>query len=239
MKTLIGYCRVSTREQGNSKIGLQVQQKAIREFAQVNGYELLEVFEEVASGGLGIEHRHELRKALAQARKHKATVIVNKLDRLSRQVAFIAAMMQEGVPFVVAELGDDVDNFMLHIYAAVAEKERQVIRNRVSTALQVVKENIKRDGYHISKRGNKVTQLGNLATLDLSGSKGRDQVKQLADDFALRLKPTIERMRDKKMTLQAIAKELNDTGVPTARGGTWTATSVSNLIRRWGIIPKE
>lgn len=233
MKKLVGYARVSRKEQGDSKLGLQAQQHSIKEFAQANGYELLEVIEEVANSALGLDQREGLSKALALARKHKATVIVSKLDRLSRQVAFISNLMTNNVPFIVAELGADVDPFMLHIYAAVAEKERQIIRGRIKAALASINRNIQASGSHVSKAGNVITALGNPDNLKDHAHKGRAAVKAYADEFAHKHKPSIERMRQQGMTLQAIARELNNQGVPTARGGTWTATSVCNLIKRW------
>jgi len=233
MNKLIGYVRVSTKEQGDSHVGLQAQRNDIEEFAKANGYELLEVVEEVASGSLGLEHRLELKRALALARKHKCKLAVSRLDRLSRQVAFVSALMQEQVPFVVCELGDAVDPFMLHIYAAVAEQARKVIRERVKGALSVVKQNIATNGYHVSKRGNKITTLGKVENLERSGDLGRAATKALADEFAQKHKPAIERMKAQGMTLQAIAREFNNQGIPTARGGNWTATSICNMIKRW------
>jgi DNA invertase Pin-like site-specific DNA recombinase len=219
MKQVIGYIRVSTREQGDSKLGLQAQQTALEEFAKSKGYEILSVVEEIASGADGLEYRQMLRYALAQAKKNKCAVLVAKLDRLSRDVAFVSHLMTQRVPFIVAELGDDVDPFVLHIYAAFAESERRKISSRTKAALAALKAQGK--------------QLGKPENLIAHAHKGRQAVARQADDFAAKLRPTIERMRRDSMTYQAIARELNAQGTPTARGGTWTAKTVCNLVARW------
>jgi len=233
MKQAIGYVRVSTKEQGDSKLGLEAQRKAIEEFATTHGYELLTTHEEVASGGSGLDERKVLRQALSQAKKLKCFILISKLDRLSREVSLVSSLMTQRVPFVCCDLGDSVDPFVLHIYAAFAESERKRNSDRTKAALKAIRHNIEANGYHISKAGNKIDKLGNHNNLHLGSAKGRAAVKAYANEFAHKHKPSIERMRAQGMTLQAIARELNDQGVPTQRNGTWTATSVSNLIKRW------
>lgn len=219
MRQVIGYIRVSTKEQGDSRNGLEAQTSDIERFCESSGYTLLELHEEVASGALDLDSRSVLRRVIAKARNLKCPVMVSKLDRLSRDVAFISSLMTQRVPFVVCDLGDDVDPFVLHLYAALAEKERKMISVRTKAALAKLKE-----------RGVK---LGNPRNLSKAGDKGRKAVIAQADDFAAKLRPTIERMKRDKMSLQAIARELNEQGTPTARGGLWTAKSVSNLVSRW------
>lgn len=219
MKQVIGYVRVSTKEQGDSRLGLQAQTAAIEEYAHKAGYTLLSIIEEVVSGAAGLDDRKMLRYALAQAKKHKCAVLVAKLDRLSRDAAFIAGLMSQRVPFIVSELGDDVDPFILHIYAALAEKERQLISSRTKAALG----RLKAQG----------VKLGNPSNLRHAGDKGRLSVVAQADSFAAKLRPTVERMQRDGMSLQAIARELNDQGTPTARGGSWTAKTICNLVARW------
>jgi DNA invertase Pin-like site-specific DNA recombinase len=229
----IGYTRVSTKEQGSSKLGLDAQARAIEEFCTQQEIELLKTTQEVVSGGASLDDRLMLRYAIAQAKKNKCAILVSRLDRLSRDVAFIAGLMSQGVPFIVAELGLDVDPFVLHIYAAVAEKERRAISQRTKGALGSIKAKLARGEQHISKAGNVVTSLGNPDNIKHAGDKGRQAVIAQADEFAAKLRPTIERMRRDKMSMQAIAKELNESGTPTARGGNWTAKTVCNLIARW------
>lgn len=218
MKKAIAYLRVSTKEQGDSRLGLEAQRHTIQTYAALNGYELVEIVEEVASGKYDLTLRPVLRKALADGKRMKCSVLVSKLDRLSREVAFISALMAQGVRFVVTELGDNVDPLTLHIHAAVAEAERRKISQRTKEALQ--------------RKKQQGVKLGNPQNLALAGSTGRDAVIRQADDFAQRMRPTIERMRASKMTLQAIARELNGNGTPTARGGLWTAKTVCNLLSR-------
>src|SRR6516225_5612574 len=128
-KAVISYLRVSTAGQGRSGLGLEAQRDAIARFAEAEGLEIIAELVEVETGkgSDALDRRPLLREALAVARKHKAAVCVAKLDRLSRDVAFISGLMAQKVPFIVAELGSDCDPFMLHIYAALAEKERALI----------------------------------------------------------------------------------------------------------------
>jgi len=219
MRQAYGYCRVSTGEQGDSRNGLEAQMAEIKRFAGAQGYELLGISEEVASGALDLRGRPILQRVLARARQHKAVVLVSKLDRLSRDVAFISSLMAQGVRFVVAELGDDVDPFVLHLFAALAEKERQMISQRTKAALAQLKA--------------KGVRLGNPTNIALAGSLGRQAQASQADEFAARLRPTVKRMRDAGMSLRAIAQELNAQGTATARGGAWDSKTVGNVIARW------
>src|SRR3979490_1442115 len=120
------YIRVSTTQQGRSGLGIEAQRQALQHFAQAEGIEVLGEYVEVETGkGTdALERRPQLKAALASARKHRCHIAVSKLDRLSRDVHFISGLMAHKVPFWVAELGPNVDPFMLHIYAALAEKER-------------------------------------------------------------------------------------------------------------------
>ena len=139
---VIAYYRVSTQKQGRSGLGLDAQRAAIRRFAEDEGLtisaEYIEI--ETGKGADALERRPELTKALKFARKDKCAVVVAKLDRLSRDVAFIAALMAQRVPFIVAELGMNADPFMLHIYAALAEQERRMISERTRQALAAARE---------------------------------------------------------------------------------------------------
>jgi DNA invertase Pin-like site-specific DNA recombinase len=136
MRPAIAYTRVSTKRQERSKLGIEAQLAMIARFASER-YSIEAIYIERESGGAN--DRPELTLALAQAKRLKCPVIVARLDRLSRDVAYIAGLMAQRVPFIVAELGDDVDPFLLHIYAAVAEKERRLIGERTKAALQALK----------------------------------------------------------------------------------------------------
>jgi DNA invertase Pin-like site-specific DNA recombinase len=137
MSSAIAYYRVSTQRQGRSGLGIEAQRAAVTRFAEAAGIALLQEFTEVETGkgADALDRRPQLAAALAAARQAKCPVLVAKLDRLSRDVAFIAGLMAQRVPFIVAELGADADPFMLHLYAALAEKERRMISERTRSAL--------------------------------------------------------------------------------------------------------
>ena len=138
---LIGYVRVSTSQQGRSGLGLEAQKEALERFAATEGFTLVRVFVEVETGkgADAIERRPQLAAALSEARRQRCSVAVAKLDRLSRDVHFISGLMAHRVPFVVADLGADVDPFILHLFAALAEKERAMISVRTKAALAAAK----------------------------------------------------------------------------------------------------
>src|ERR1035441_5895032 len=140
-KPLVGYVRVSTSMQGRSGLGIEAQREALSKFAETEGYELVSVLVEVETGkgADALDRRPQLAEALAQARRRRCPVAVAKLDRLSRDVHFISGLMAHRVPFLVVELGSDVDPFILHLFAALAEKERAMIANRTKVALAAAK----------------------------------------------------------------------------------------------------
>ena len=146
-------------------------------------------------------------------------MLVAKLDRLSRDVHFIAGLMASRVPFLVAELGADVDPFMLHIYAALAEKERRMISERTCAAL--------------AARKRQGAQLGNPSNLTEAGMKGAATTAEGAHRFAKNMLPIIQQVQASSVTsLRGIAAVLNARGVRTARGGRWAATQVEAILRR-------
>jgi DNA invertase Pin-like site-specific DNA recombinase len=217
MKPAIAYLRVSTNEQGRSGLGLNAQRKVIDAFAATEGFELIDVITEVASGKLGLDERDGLRKALAKAARQRCPVIVAKLDRLSRDVAFISGLMAAGTPFIVAELGADTDPFILHLFAALSEKERKLIASRTKSALA----DLKAQG----------VQLGNRTNLSEAQALGQARNAQKAAAFAASVLPEIRRLQAQAMTMAQIADELNRRGVKTALGRTWHQSTVSRLIK--------
>ena len=157
--------------------------------------------------------------ALAAARTAKCPILVSKLDRLSRDVAFVAGLMAQRVPFIVAELGRDADPFMLHLYAALAEKERRLIAERTKAALAVRKASGAR--------------LGNPTNLMDAGDRGRAAAKAAADEHARGLLPLLRSIRAEGVrSIGAITVALNERKVPTARGVRWHVSSVINLLAR-------
>src|SRR4051812_24025851 len=141
MKQAGAYIRGSTAKQGKSGLGMDAQREAIERFAAAEGIGVAAIFTEVETGkgSDALDRRPELAKALATARKLKAPVAAAKLDRLSRDVHFISGLMAQRVPFLVAELGADTDPFVLHLYVALAEKERAMIAARTKAAFQAKK----------------------------------------------------------------------------------------------------
>src|SRR5436305_2735504 len=183
MTSAIAYYRVSTARQGKSGLGIEAQKAAIQRFAEAAGIEVLAEHTEVETGkgADALERRPELAAALAQARKAKCPVLVAKLDRLSRDVHFISGLMAHRVPFVVAELGADADPFMLHLYAALAEKERALISARTKAAL-------------VAKKAQGVT-LGNPRNMPEAAAKGREAQRTAADQFAANVLPVIDSIK--------------------------------------------
>ena len=219
-RPLVTYMRVSTSKQGRSGLGLDAQRAALLHFAQTERFHIVDEFVEVDSGKGhdALDRRPRLKAALAHAKKHRCHLGVAKLDRLSRDVHFISGLMVHRVPFLVAELGADVDPFVLHLFAALAEKERTLIGTRTRAALAAAKV-----------RGVK---LGNP---DLQGARERaiQQIRQAADNHAAAVLPLIQQIQQNGAnSLRQIAERLNAQGILGPRGGAWHATSVRNILAR-------
>ena len=210
MPNILAYYRVSTQRQGKSGLGLEAQRTAVERFAESEGLTILKEFIEIESGkgADALNLRPKLAAALAEARKQKSSVVVAKLDRLSRDVAFVAGLMSQRVPFIVAELGADADPFMLHIYAALAEKERRMISARTRAALKAAKA-----------RG---VVLGNPQ----QAARNREVARAEAEA----LRPVLTEL--KHLSSRQIALELTLRGVPTPRGGKWQSPTVLRMIDR-------
>ncbi|MDR7037968.1 DNA invertase Pin-like site-specific DNA recombinase [Methylobacterium sp. BE186] len=222
-RPLVAYLRVSTNRQGRSGLGLEAQRATITSFAAANGFTLLAEHVEVETGkGIdALDRRPELAAALAAARKLRCSVVVAKLDRLSRDVAFIAGLMAQRVPFLVAELGEGVDPFVLHLYAALAEKERAMIATRTKSALAAKKA-----------QGARLGNRTNLAEAQKLGSEVRTRA---ANDFATNVLPVIRELQAKGTgSLRALALALNARGFETPRGSTWTAMQIKRVLDRAG-----
>lgn len=220
MSTAVAYYRVSTAKQGKSGLGIEAQKSAIQRFAEAEGIEVIaeHIEVETGKGADALERRPELAAALTEARKAKCPVVVAKLDRLSRDVHFISGLMMHRVPFVVAELGSDADPFMLHLYAALAEKERALISARTKAALAAKKA-----------QGAK---LGNPRAAETIG-RAHAAARDAADHFAANVLPIVREIQAAGMTtLRDIAAALNARGIRTVRGGAWHSSTVRNLLQR-------
>src|SRR5437868_7863016 len=217
----IGYLRVSTEKQGQSGLGIDAQRKAIEDYLNGGRWELLAEYVEIESGKRS--DRPELAKALAQSKATGATLVIAKLDRLSRNVAFISNLMESGVEFVAADM-PMANRLTVHVLAAVAEHEREMISQRTKAALAAAKA-----------RGVKLGNPNGARALvgRRGGAKGIARLKAKADAHAANILPVIETIRaEGKTSMNAIADELNKRGLLTPNGGQWWATSVRNLLNR-------
>jgi DNA invertase Pin-like site-specific DNA recombinase len=229
MTTAIAYLRVSSKEQGKSGLGIEAQRETVARFCERESVEILKEFIEIESGkGFdALELRPELAAAVKLAKKTGSLLVVAKVDRLSRSVAFISRLLEEKtVRFIVAELGLNADETTILMFATFAQREREMISQRTKAALGALKA-----------RG---VTLGNPTTLEESATRGITQIKAKADYFASRIGPIIKSLRDAKnedgkyLTSNQIAERLNELRIPTQRGGTWHTTSVSRILARIG-----
>lgn len=216
MRRYVTYKRVSTSEQGRSGLGLEAQERDIQLFLEGYNevpYEIIGEFTDVQSGA--DDDRPELKKAIEIARKSRAELLVAKLDRLSRKVSFIGSLTDDKrLTLRVAQM-PHADNFQLHIYAALAEQEREFISKRTKAALAAAKA-----------RGRK---LGGLRD---STMKRNEVVKNNAQLRAEKLRGIILPLREAGRSLREIATELDNVGISTPRNGNWTASQVKRVIDR-------
>lgn len=216
MKRYVTYKRVSTAEQGRSGLGLDAQERDISIFLGTYSdepFEVVSAFVDLLSGK--DDDRPELTKAIDLAKQTGAELLVAKLDRLSRRVSFIAALMEDSkLKLRVAQM-PFADKFQLHIYAALAEQERDFISKRTKAALAEAKS-----------RGRK---LGGMRDATM---KRNEVVKANAQRRAERVAGVIIPLRDAGKSLREIAAELDKVGAPTARGGSWSAAQVMRALER-------
>src|ERR1700742_5010213 len=199
MERAVAYLRVSTQRQQRSGLGIEAQRATIARFAEAEGLTIIAEFVEAESGkgADALDRRPQLAAALAKAKSAKCAVLVSKLDRLSRDVAFVAGLMAQRVPFMVAELGRDADPFMLHLYTALAEKERRLISERTKAAL--------------AARRARGGVLGNPTNIREAGEIGRASLVEAADEHARSLLPILRTLRaEGTITIGAITRSLNE-----------------------------
>lgn len=215
---IVTYSRVSTDKQGRSGLGLEAQEETIARYCEQYGAERVADFVEVESGKK--HHRPELQKAIRAAKQHKAKLLVAKLDRLSRNAAFLLQLRDSNIEFVAAD-NPEANNLTIGILAVVAENEREMISQRTKAALAAAKA-----------RGVK---LGNPLGVAAFGDKsGADYTIRRANERAEKLRYWIDQTQG--MTLKAAADFLNDNDVSAARGGIWHASSVRLVKERLGAL---
>lgn len=218
----VAYYRVSTAAQGRSGLGLEAQRSAVERFCQSRGADMLAEFTEVESGKRN--SRPELAKALHHAKVTGATLVIAKLDRLSRNAAFLLQLQDSGAKFVAADM-PEASNLTVGILALVAQQEREAISARTKAALAAAKE-----------RGTKLGNPNGAEALRRAGKGNGSAVaalKDAADRHAADLAPVIESfLLEGIRSLPGIARALNERGMRTPRGGRWHPSSVRNLMVR-------
>jgi DNA invertase Pin-like site-specific DNA recombinase len=222
MCRVIAYYRVSTEEQGRSGLGLEAQRQAVLSLCNGRGWEVIAEHTEVESGKRA--DRPALSAAMHHAKVTGAVLVVAKLDRLSRSVAFLSQLQDSGAKFVAADM-PEANELTVHIMAAVAQAERKAIGQRTRDALRVAKA-----------QGTKLGNPNGAAALRRAGKGNTDAVAVIrdgADSFARELAPVIAAIRASgSVSLPAIANALNERHIQTRRGGIWHPTSVKNLLAR-------
>lgn len=215
----VTYLRVSTDRQGKSGLGLEAQRAAVAEHVAGKG-QIAAEYVEIESGKKN--ERLQLARAMAEAKRIGAVLLIAKLDRLARNVAFIANLLESGVEMAAADM-PEANRFMLHIMAAVAEHEAQAISDRTKAALAAAKARGVALGWSMPERRDEQRQ---------ASRKGAAKNAQKADQHAANALPVIHQIAAGGTSLRQIADELNTRGIKTARGGRWYAGTVRNIMAR-------
>lgn len=217
MVNFVAYYRVSTQKQGQSGLGLDAQQHSVRQFVQSRGGELLSENIEIESGKLS--SRPILLNAIAECRKKKAVLVIAKLDRLARNVAFVSSLMEGGIEFVAVDM-PAANRLVIHILAAVAENERELISQRTKAALAAAKA-----------RGVKLGSYGQVLA---------DRNRASATVWAETIRePILESLARGHITYDTHACYLNSKGLQSREGGRFHATSIARIMRRLSIAPDQ
>ncbi len=215
----ISYYRVSTQQQGRSGLGLEAQQAAVATYLNGGQWSLIAEFTEIETGkgANALDKRPQLKSAIDACKKHKATLIIAKLDRLARNVHFVSGLLESGVDFICADM-PQANKVMLQMYSVMAEWERDQISTRTKAALAAAKER----GVILCKAG-----AANL-------KRNIEERQQSAVEFALSLKPVIEGLKAQKLSQRAIVAELNRLNIKTMRGGQWSQVQLQRVLAKQG-----
>lgn len=218
-QTFVAYYRVSTQKQGKSGLGLEAQRDAVQRYAEANAGRVVAEFQEVESGKRA--DRPQLALALERCRLTRSTLLVAKLDRLTRDTGFLAKLRDSGVNFMACD-NPHATSLTVTILIAVAEEERRLASVRTREALARAKARGVRLG----------NPMGSKAWGDRSGAGAVEALQAKADGFARRLASMVQPLRAEGLSLRAIAEKLNAEGVVTAQGKTWQANSIRRLLAR-------
>lgn len=213
MTKAVAYLRVSTDKQGKSGLGLEAQREAVARYVAANGVDLIgeHIEVETGKGANALSKRPELVAALATAKREKAGLIIAKLDRLARNVHFISGLMETGVEFAVADM-PNADRFQLHLFAALAEKEAEVISQRTKAALAAAKDR----GTELGKHG-KVLAAHNQA-------EAMDRLEPIAADLLA--------LKAEGLSVRKMVEALNSRAIPSPAGGKWHPASLHKALAR-------
>lgn len=219
MKKFVAYYRVSTQKQGSSGLGLESQVGSTKDYIASIGGNLVNAFEEVESGTK--DDRPELQKALRECRLTGATLLIAKLDRLSRNRRFLMDLQESSITFVCCDM-PEANNFTVGILACMAEYERELISTRTKEALAAAKaRGVVLGNPNLGKVRN--TDTENATKALVAKAKSRNQ----------ELKQVVNELQDdstEQLSLRGLAKKLNEAGYTTARGGEFHASSVSRVL---------
>ncbi|WP_082531717.1 recombinase family protein [Methylobacterium sp. Leaf469] len=212
----VSYLRVSTNRQGRSGLGLEAQRQAVADFLKGGTWRHVAELVEVESGAR--DTRPRLIEALALCRLHGATLVIAKLDRLSRDAAFLLNLQKGQVPFVAADM-PEANELVVGIMAVVAQAERKMISTRTKAALAAAKA-----------RGVRLGRPENLCNENVGRARGRAAQTDRKEARLRDLRPIIQAMEaEGHRSFRALAAELNTRGIPAARGGSWSATQVRRV----------
>ncbi len=223
MQQVVSYVRVSTQRQGASGLGLDAQREAISQYCERHGASLLREFPEVESGRNN--ERPVLREAIAFAKRSRCKLVIGKLDRLARNVSFIANLMDSNIDFAACDI-PEANRLLLHIMAAVAEAEARAISDRTISALAAAKARGKALGAMNPKSRNLSSDAMARGRRIGSRSTALKARKSYAD-----ITPVIQRLRDEGLSLSSIADRLNADGQSTRLGGRWRAAQVARVLQ--------
>jgi DNA invertase Pin-like site-specific DNA recombinase len=216
----VAYYRVSTKAQGHSGLGLDAQEQAVTHFLDGRGSQLVGTYTDIETGTRKGNDRPQLARAIAQCKRERATLVIAKLDRLSRNVHFVSGMMESGVDFVAVDV-PSANRLTIHILAAVAEEEARMISRRTKDALAAAKA-----------RGVKLGRPENLPA-DANARSAR-VIQDNAERAYANITPIVLGLRSQGLPFGKIAAQLNAKGERTRRGAEFTPTTVIRIVERSG-----